>query len=100
MPSAEGLRNSRSEIHGGAVFALVDVAASSAVRSVVGEGDTLATVSVTTNFIRPAQEPALAYGRVTSLGGHLAFASVEVISRGEIVAQGIATIRVFRSKTQ
>ena len=96
MPSAQGFRNSRGEIHGGAVLALVDMAASSAVRSALGPGDALATVSVTMNFVHPAAAPATAIGRVTSVGGRVAFAHVDVESGGRVVAQGVATLRLFR----
>jgi uncharacterized protein (TIGR00369 family) len=99
MPDATGFRNSRGDIHGGAVLSLADVAASNAVRSRLGPGDGLATLSVTMNFARPARAPAQAVGQVVSVGGRTAFAQVDVWSGGEIVANGVATIRLFRAAT-
>lgn len=97
MAEAAGFRNSRCHLHGGAVLSLADIAASNAVRSRLSADDGLATLSLTMNFVKPAVAPVTATGRVVSLGGRTAFASIDVLSGGEVVANGVATIRVFRS---
>jgi uncharacterized protein (TIGR00369 family) len=96
MASAVGFRNSRGELHGGALLSIADIAASIAVRSRLGPGAGVATISLTMNFTQPAAAPARAVARVTSLGGKVAFAQVDVESNGEVVAQGVASIRLFR----
>jgi uncharacterized protein (TIGR00369 family) len=96
IPAIEGFRNSRGELHGGAVLSIADIAASSAVRSCLADGEGVATISLSVNFIGPATEATRAVGRVTSVGGRVAFARVEVESQGRIVADAVATIRLFR----
>lgn len=96
MPVIEGFRNSRGELHGGAVLSMADIAASAAVRSCLGAGDGLATISLSMNFTGPATAVTTATGEVTSLGGRVAFARVEIRSDEKLVADGIATVRLFR----
>lgn len=96
IASGVGLRNSRGNLHGGVALALADIVASCAARSLLGEGDSLSTISVTTNFVRPARLPVQAVGWVVTMGGRVASAQVEIKSDGEIVAHGVATIRIFR----
>jgi uncharacterized protein (TIGR00369 family) len=95
MTSGVGFRNSRGNLHGGTVLALMDIVASCAVRSALGVDDSLTTISVTANFARPAALPARAVGRVVSLGSRVASVEVEVESAGEVAAHGVATARVF-----
>ena len=72
MASGVGFRNSKGDLHGGAVLALADIAASCAARSLLGEQDSLSTISVTTNFARPARFPVRAVARVISkTAGHV-----------------------------
>jgi uncharacterized protein (TIGR00369 family) len=97
ISSGVGFRNSRGELHGGTVLSIADIAASNAVRSQLAPGDGLATLSLTMNFARPASAPARAVGRAVSVGGKVAFAQVDIESGGEVVAHGVATIRLFRA---
>jgi acyl-coenzyme A thioesterase PaaI-like protein len=84
MAEPTGFRNSRGDLHGGAVLALADIAASNAVRSLLPPGDGLYGCG----------------GRVVSLGGRTAFAAIDVRSGDEVVANGVATIRVFRGPSK
>lgn len=98
IPAIEGFRNSRGELHGGAVLAMADIAAASAVRSCLAAGDGLATISLSVNLVGPATSATRATSQVVSVGGRVAFARVQVDSDGETVADGVATVRVFRKR--
>jgi uncharacterized protein (TIGR00369 family) len=98
IPAIEGFRNSRGELHGGAVLSIADIAASSAVRSCLADGEGVATISLSVNFVGPATEATRATGHVVSMGGRVAFARVEIESNSRIVADAVATIRLFRQR--
>ncbi len=88
--------NSRGDIHGGVVAAVVDAAMGAAMRSAYTAGEGATTVSLTVNYLEPAREALIAAGRVMRAGRSLA--SVEVIvtdTTGRTVAHAIGTLRVI-----
>src|SRR5689334_22484727 len=70
-------RNPKGDVHGGALAALCDVAMARAVRSANLDLWGLSTVSLTINYLEPADGDVVARGRVIKNGGSLAFAEVE-----------------------
>ncbi len=85
-------------LHGGVLFSLLDMSMAGAVNTLLAEGETCATASMTIDFMRPAKVGRLvARGRVTRRGRTMAFPSSELVdSAGEVVARasGVWAIRV------
>ena len=94
-----GARNPKGDVHGGALAALCDVAMARAVRSANLDLWGLSTVSLTINYLEPADGDVVARGRVIKDGGSLAFAEVEVASAsGAIVLRASGVFRKIRKK--
>ncbi len=81
---------------GGFLTTLVDAAFGRAVRAESGDGATVATVSLTTDFLRPAAAGSWLEARteVERLGGRLAFADCSVRADGEEVVRARAVFAV------
>ena len=98
MPFSEHLPTAGEVVHGGAIGALVDIAATAAAWS--GADVTRAirwgTVSLSLNFVSPAVGQSLiAVGRVSRRGKSLCFCEVDVLGPDEVlVAQGLVTYRL------
>lgn len=99
LPYRNQYGNSRGEVHGGAVAALVDAAMSQAVRSTVEDGAAVATISMTLNYLAPAHGELACAGAVVRAGRSVAFAEAEVVDgRGKAVCRASATYRVLSRK--
>jgi acyl-CoA thioesterase len=95
----EQFTNSRGEVHGGVVATLLDAAMAVACRSSCGEGAAATTVSMTVNYLRPAQGRLYARGRTVRSGSTLASMEASVADEsGAVVAQAIGTMRIIRAK--
>jgi uncharacterized protein (TIGR00369 family) len=90
------LANSRGDMHGGAIAALIDASVSVAVRSACTGGEGVATVSLTVNYAGPGRGTLVARGRALRVGRSIATAESTVTDAdGNLVAHAIATLRVI-----
>lgn len=83
--------------HGGVAMTLLDMAMGGAVRRTLAAGETCASITISTDFLRPAPKGRLvARGRVDKRGRTAAFASGELVDpEGVVVARatGVWAIR-------
>jgi uncharacterized protein (TIGR00369 family) len=99
LPFQKHFGNTRGEMHGGAVAALMDAAMSQAVRSTIPMGSVVATITMTLNYMAPAFGELTAKGSVVRGGKSIAFSEAEVTdSKGAVVCRGSATFRVIPPK--
>ena len=89
LPFQKHFGNSRGEMHGGAVAALVDAAMSQAVRSTIEMGSAVATITMMLNYLAPAHGELTCNGTVVKGGKSVVFAEAEVTdARGTAVCRG------------
>ncbi len=95
MALAAHFTNSFGTAHGGVILGLLDVALSTAARSLHPEACGVITIDLSTAFIGPATGPRLlAEGRVLRDGRSLIFAEGEARNTdGTLVAKAMATLR-------
>lgn len=98
LVSANGARNPKGDVHGGALAALCDMTMARAVRSANLELWGLSTVSLTINYLEPINGDVTAHARMTRNGGALAFAEVDVVSGDG--ARSLHATGVFRKIRQ
>jgi uncharacterized protein (TIGR00369 family) len=99
LPFRKEYGNTRGEMHGGAVAALVDAAMSQAVRSTIELGSKVATISMTLNYLAPSHGDLTARGTVVKGGRSVVFAEAEVADdRGAVVCRASATYRIAPPK--
>lgn len=99
LPFQKHFGNTRGEVHGGAVAALVDAAMSQAVRSTIELGSKVATITMTLNYLAPAHGELTCKGAVVKGGRSVVFAEAGVTDdRGQPVCRGTATYRVLPPK--
>jgi len=99
LPYQDHLGNSRGEVHGGAVAALVDAAMSQAARSILEAGAGVATMSMTLNYLAPAHGELVCSGSVIRSGRSVAFLEAEVRDdTGKPVCRASASYRLLRRK--
>jgi uncharacterized protein (TIGR00369 family) len=95
LPFRKHFGNTRGEVHGGAVAALMDAAMSQAVRSTAGPGAKVATISMTVNYLAPAHGELTCKGSVVKGGRRLVFAEAEIADAdGKSVCRATATYRL------
>jgi uncharacterized protein (TIGR00369 family) len=100
LPFQKHFGNTRGEMHGGAVAALVDAAMSQAVRSTIPPGSSVATITMTLNYLAPAFGELTCKGTVVRGGKSVAFVEAEVIDeKGNAVCRGSATFRIMLPKS-
>ena len=99
LPFRKEYGNTRGEMHGGAIAALVDAGMSQAVRSTIEPGSKVATITMTLNYLAPANGELTCRGAVVKGGRGVVFAEAEVTDeRGQAVCRGSATYRVASPK--
>lgn len=99
MPFNADFTNSRNELHGGALMALLDCAVSVAARSHDPAGTTVITVDMSTHFIASAPGDVIAKGRCLRRGRSLAFSQAEVYDEhGTLLATATATLKLVPRK--
>ena len=89
--------NGAGSVHGGVVATLVDTIANAAAISLddFPVGSTVATVSMTVNYVRPARGHVVATATCASRRGSVRSVTVEVHDGdGELVAHGLVTVKV------
>lgn len=100
------LGNSRGEVHGGTVAAIIDAAMSQAVRSLVDREMGVATMTMNLNYLAPAKGEIICRGAVIKRGRSIMFAEAEVFGEdGALACRASATYRilpktVYDKKTQ
>ena len=100
LPFQPHFGNTRGEMHGGAIAALMDAAMSQAVRSTIPMGSVVATITMTLNYLAPSFGELTAKGVVVRGGKSVAFVEAEVTdSKGAAVCRGSATFRVILPKS-
>lgn len=98
MDARKELTNSRGEVHGGAIASLMDATVSSTLRSCLGEGSAVATVSLTINYLEPGKGRLTGVGSVIRKGRTIASVEARIHDEyGMIVAHGISVMRVLRT---
>ncbi len=95
----EGFKQGGGVIHGGVVTTMLDYAMALAAFSRAAEGQSFATVSLTTHFLRSALPGRhLAHARLDRMGARMIFASAELVREGESqpLATGTAVMAMTR----
>lgn len=98
LPTGDEHANRGGWIHGGVLAGLLDMALGAAVVTTLGEGEWCATMSLTTDFLRPAKPGSrlVARSRVDRRGRLAAYPSGEVVDEsGEVLARatGVWAVR-------
>lgn len=96
LPASHNLINIRGNVHGGVLSSVVDMAASSAIRTVVPSEQRMATIELNINYLAPAEGALTVIGRVVHCGRLICVASVNILDSGEkAVASGMASYILF-----
>ena len=99
LPADPRLGNSRGDVHGGAIFGLLDAACASAARSSMPPGMGCATVSLTANFLAPGRGRLVARGTVLRTGRRIVAVEAEARDEsGALVAKAQGTMAVLRPR--
>ena len=86
--------NLHGAVHGGVYATILDTAMGGSVVSLLAQGETAATTSLTVQFLRAAREGEVltAVGKVLRRGRHIAFAEGELVGRdGQQLARADGT---------
>lgn len=90
------LGNSRGEVHGGTVAAIIDAAMSQAVRSLVDKEMGVATMTMNLNYLSPAKGEIICKGTVIKRGRSIMFTEADVFGEnGELACRASATYRIL-----
>ncbi len=90
------LGNSRGEVHGGTVAAIIDAAMSQAARSLVGLEMGVATMTMNLNYLAPAKGEIICRGTVIRRGRSIMFTEAEVVGEdGNTACRASASYRVL-----
>lgn len=89
--------NSWEVMHGGVTMALLDVALSTASRSVAPEGTGVVTIEMKTSFMQPGSGEMRAFGRLLHRSTTMAYCEGEVRdANGRLVAKAMGTFKYLR----
>ena len=92
------LGNTRGDVHGGTVAAIVDAAMSQAVRSLVDTAMGVATMNMNINYLAPARGEIVCKGTVIKRGRSIMFTEAEVFGEdGELACRASGSYRVLPS---
>ena len=90
------LDNSRGDVHGGTVAAIVDAAMSQAVRSLVDTTAGVATMTMNLNYLAPARGEIICKGSVIKRGRSTMFTEAEVFGDdGVLACRASASYRIL-----
>jgi len=100
LPFKSDLQQACGLVHGGAIASLIDSAGVLAIKATVPEAIGGATVSMTVNYLAPAQQiDLIAEARILRRGRSIVFLDVDVLAPdGERVAKGQLTYKVVYKK--
>lgn len=92
--------NTNQTLHGGVTASLLDTASGMSVRTLLDETETIATVNLSINFLKPGFSGKLtAKGRVKSKGKKMATVEAEVFDeKNNLLANSIATFVILPKK--
>jgi uncharacterized protein (TIGR00369 family) len=93
------LGNSRGEVHGGTVAAIIDAAMSQAVRSLVDMEMGVATMTMNLNYLAPAKGEIICKGTVVKRGRSIMFTEAEVSGEDGVVACRASAVYRILPKT-
>jgi uncharacterized protein (TIGR00369 family) len=97
VDETDDLANGVGSIHGGVIATLIDTTANAAAIPLddFGAGSTVATVSLTVNYLQPARGHLSADASCGRTRGSLRSVTVDVRGAGgELVAHGLVTVKV------
>ncbi len=101
LPVNPRLGNSRGDVHGAAIFGLLDAACAEAARSSLPSGTGCATITLTTSFLEPGRGELIARGTVLRTGGRIVTVEAEARdAAGALVAKAHGTMAVMRPRGQ
>lgn len=90
------LGNSRGDVHGGTVAAIIDAAMSQAVRSLVDMEMGVATMTMNLIYLAPAKGEIICRGMVIKRGRSIMFTEAEVFGEdGVLACRASATYRIL-----
>lgn len=90
------LGNSRGEVHGGTVAAIVDAAMSQAVRSLVDMAMGVATMNMNLSYLAPARGEIICKGSVIKRGRSIMYTEADVYGEdGVLACRAVATYRIL-----
>lgn len=90
--------NSFGSAHGGAIATLIDVAATTATRTLHPGSRGVITIDLTTSFLDTGRNPLMAEARVVRDGRSAVFVETEVRNAdGSVVAKSLATCRAIEA---
>ena len=90
------LGNSRGDVHGGTVAAIIDAAMSQAVRSLVDLEMGVATMTMNLNYLAPAKGEIICKGRVIKRGRSIMFTEADVFGEdGALACRATASYRIL-----
>ncbi len=93
------LGNSRGDVHGGAVYSLLDVAAASAARSTLPDAGGAATISLTVTYMEAGRGRLTAHGLVLRAGKTIIAVEAEARdATGKLIAKAHGTMRAFTAR--
>jgi len=90
------LGNTRGDVHGGTVAAIIDAAMSQAVRSLVDKAMGVATINMNLNYLAPARREIICKGTVIKRGRSIMFTEAEVFGEdGELACRASGSYRIL-----
>lgn len=90
------LGNRRGDVHGGALAAYMDIAMSRALHTAIPENASIATISMTINYLEPARGSLVAHGEVVRAGGTIGVVRGRVVDeRGVTAAEASGVFRIL-----
>jgi uncharacterized protein (TIGR00369 family) len=97
LPHLEQNVNSRGEVHGGAIMAVLDFTLSASARGHNPTGLGVATISMTTSFLSPGMTDLVIEARCLRAGKSIAFCEGEIVDAvGALVAKASAAFKLIR----
>ena len=89
--------NTNQSLHGGVMASLLDTASGMSVRSLLDESETIATINLSINFLRPGFSGKLtAKGHVKSKGKKMATVEAELYDdKNKLLANSIGTFMIL-----
>ena len=98
LPYAKKLAQPDGVAHGGAIFSPADAAVAVAMLGMIDRDETLLTIEMKINYIKPIKEgEILAEAKIVHRGGRTAIGDVDVMnSDGELIAKCLATYLIIR----
>ena len=99
LPATRTLRQYQGIVHGGALAALADTAATFAAMTLLPDGTDLVTIEFKINFLQAARGRTLAHGSIVRMGRRITVAEVKLFgrTRRQLLGTGTFTMLNFHS---